>query len=60
MECIKFFKLQGAMLSCFDDLRSYLEKMSQQDQDEFLKAANEFVWKNRPSTSKVLVSESDH
>ena len=41
------------MPSCFDDLRSYLEKLCQQDQNEFIKVANEFVWETRPSTSKV-------
>ena len=41
------------MPSCFDDLRGYLERLSQQDQDEFIKAANEFICETRPSTSKV-------
>jgi hypothetical protein len=53
MECTKFFKLQGAMLSCFDDLRSHLERLSHQDQEEFIKAANEFVREIPVSTPKV-------
>lgn len=41
------------MSSCFDDLRGYLERLSQQDQEEFIKAANEFILETQPSTSKV-------